>query len=65
MEYKGIRYSIRTRIVRHQWTVAIHPPDDREVADKVVFGDRHQAESMAHAMIDAWIRAHPARASGV
>jgi hypothetical protein len=61
VEYKGIRYSIRTRILRHEWSVAIHPVGG-EVADKIVVGPRPQAELMAHSMIDAWLRVHPSQA---
>jgi hypothetical protein len=59
MEYRGIRYSIRTRIVRHQWSVAIHPAGG-EVAEKVILGARPQAEMVAHSMIDEWLKAHAA-----
>jgi hypothetical protein len=62
MEYKGIRFSIRTGIVRDRWSVAIHPAGG-EVPDKVVVGARPKAESMAHSMIDAWLRAQASRAS--
>jgi hypothetical protein len=55
MEYKGIRYTIRTRIVRNEWCVAIHSADS-EVANKVIIGPRSTAEEAAHAMIDAWLR---------
>jgi hypothetical protein len=56
MEYRGIRYTIRTRIVRHEWRVTIHPADG-EVADRVIIGPRSTAEEAAHAMIDTWLRA--------
>jgi opacity protein-like surface antigen len=36
MEYRGIRYTIRARIERDQWSVAIHP-DDVESAGNVGF----------------------------
>lgn len=57
MEYRGIRYTIRVRVERDQWTVAIHP-DDVEMAGKVVNGPREQAESVAHAMINKWLDRH-------
>ena len=66
MEYRGIRYTIRTRIVRNEWCVAIHPVDG-EVADKVIIGPRSAAEKTAHAMINSWLKAgsrkklHPAK----
>ena len=49
MEYRGIRYTIRTRIERNEWYVAIHP-ESIELPGKVVFGSRelglelHQCE---------------------
>jgi hypothetical protein len=55
VEYRGIRYTIRTRIVRNEWRVAIHPADG-EVADKVIIGPRSTAEKAAHAMINAWLK---------
>jgi hypothetical protein len=58
MEYRGIRYTIRRRIERDEWHVAIHP-DGVEKAGKVVVGSREDAESEATAMIDDWLRRHP------
>jgi hypothetical protein len=55
VEHKGIRYTIRTRIVRHEWCVAVHPADG-DVADKIIVGSRSAAEKAAHAMIDSWLR---------
>jgi hypothetical protein len=57
MEYRGIRYTIRAGIERDQWLVAIHP-GEVEMAGKVVNGDREQAESRAHSMIDKWLNRH-------
>jgi len=57
VEYRGIRYTIRARIERDQWSVAIHP-GDVESAGKVVTGDREQAEALAHSMIDNWLDRH-------
>jgi len=57
MEYRGIRYTIRPRIERDQWIVAIHP-GDVEMAGRVISGDRAQAESLAHAMISEWVDRH-------
>lgn len=57
MEYKGIGYTIRARIERDQWIIAIRP-GDVEMAGKVVNGDRAEAESQAHAMIDKWLDRH-------
>lgn len=55
MEYKGIRYTIRARIEREQWSVAIHPAGI-EMAEKIVTGPRECAESEAHFMVDRWLK---------
>jgi hypothetical protein len=60
MEYRGIRYTIRARIERDQWSVAIHP-GDVESAGKIITGDREQAESLAHSLIDKWLDRHQFR----
>lgn len=57
MEYKGIRYTIRARIERDEWLVAIHP-GDVEMPGKIVSGDREQAETLAHTMINKWLDRH-------
>lgn len=54
MEYKGIRYTIRARIERGEWFVAIHP-SDVEMPGKIVSGDRERAETLAHLMINKWL----------
>ena len=54
MEYRGIRYTIRTRIERDQWSVAIHPAGI-EMKGKVVIGPRSDAELQARALIDSWL----------
>jgi hypothetical protein len=64
MEYRGIRYTIRTRIERQEWYVAIHP-DGVELPGKVVVGLREEAELQAHTMIDDWLRRHPRKHSVV
>lgn len=51
MEYKGIRYTIRTCIVRQQWSIGVHPPN-ADALEKVVKGTRLQAERQAFSMID-------------
>jgi hypothetical protein len=56
VEYKGVRYTIRTRIERNQWAVAIHP-EGVEPIERVYVGVRPKAEKLARAMIDAWLRA--------
>ena len=43
MEYRGIRYTVRARIERDQWVIAIHP-EDVESAGKVINGNREEAE---------------------
>ncbi len=54
MEYRGIRYTIRTRIERDQWSVAIHPAGV-EMKGRVVIGPRSDAELQARALIDSWL----------
>jgi hypothetical protein len=54
MEYRGMRYTIRARIERDQWTVAIYPAGV-EKAGKVISGRREQAELLAHSMIGKWL----------
>jgi len=55
MQYRGIRYTIRTRIERQEWYVAIHPHGVEEPG-KIVAGSREDAESQAQPMIHAWLR---------
>jgi hypothetical protein len=57
MEYRGIRYTVRARVERDQWMVAIHP-GDVEMAGKVINGGREQAETLAHSMINKWLDRH-------
>lgn len=57
MEYRGIRYTVRARVERDQWIVAIHP-GDVEMTGKVIAGDREQAELLAHSMINKWLDRH-------
>lgn len=54
MEYRGVRYTIRARIERDEWLVAIHP-SDKEMPGKIMSGDREQAEMLAHSMINKWL----------
>ena len=54
MEYRGIRYTIRARIEREEWYVAIHP-EGIERHGKVVIGSREKAELRARSMINAWL----------
>ena len=65
MEYRGIRYTVRARIERDQWVVAIHPRHV-ESAGKVINGNRAEAELLAHSMIDKWFERHrPAAAASL
>ena len=57
MEYRGIRYTLRARIERGQWSVAIYPSGD-EMKERVVFGSREEAELRARAMINDWLKRH-------
>jgi len=54
MEYRGIRYTIRTGIERGQYRVVIHP-DGVEVPTSRVFGSAKDAEVYAHRMIIRWL----------
>ena len=53
VEYRGIRYTVRARIERNEWTVSIHPADI-ESHRKIVTGPRERAERLARSMIDRW-----------
>jgi hypothetical protein len=57
VDYRGIRYTIRARIEREQWSVAIHPTGV-EVKGRVVSGPREKAELQARAMINSWLKTH-------
>jgi hypothetical protein len=52
VEYRDIRYTVRARILRDEWTVSIHPADI-ESPRRVVTG-REKAELLAQSMIDRW-----------
>jgi hypothetical protein len=43
MEYREIRYTVRVRIERNEWTESIHPADI-EGARRVVTGPRVRAD---------------------
>jgi len=58
VEFKGVRYTIRTRIVREEWSVTIYPAGV-EMAAKVITGPRENAELLAHSMINTWLARHP------
>jgi hypothetical protein len=53
VEYRGIRYTVRTRIERNEWTVSIHPAGI-EGAQRVVTGPRERTGLLARSMIDRW-----------
>jgi hypothetical protein len=46
VEYRGIRYTVRARGERNEWTVSIHPVDI-ESPRRVVTGHRARAELLA------------------
>jgi hypothetical protein len=58
VEYRGILYTIRVRIEREQWSVAVHP-GGVEIAGKVITGTRKDAELHAHFLIDKWLEKTP------
>jgi hypothetical protein len=62
MQYRGVRYTIRTRIERDEWYVAIHP-GGIELRGKVVVGSRKDAELEAHHMIGYWLHRHAREAN--
>jgi hypothetical protein len=62
MEYREIRYTVRTRIERNEWTVSIHPADI-ESPRRVVSGPRVRAELLARSMIDRWYERAPRSAA--
>jgi hypothetical protein len=53
VEYRGVRYAIRARIERDEWTVSIYPAGI-EGPRRVVTGSRERAELLARSMIDRW-----------
>ena len=55
MDYKGIRYTIRTCIERQKWSIGIHPRD-ADAVEKMVKGTRVEAERQVFSMIDLWRR---------
>jgi hypothetical protein len=63
MEYRKIRYTVRTRIERNEWTLSIHPAGI-EGATRVVTGPRVRAESLARSMIDRWHERTAAKRGG-
>jgi hypothetical protein len=63
VEYRGIRYTIRARLEREQWSVAIHPAGV-EMKGRVVIGSREQAELEARTLINDWLKRHGGKRSG-
>ena len=59
MEYRGIRYTIRTGIERGQYRAAIYP-DGIEVPTNRIFGSPQDAEVYARRMIKRWLEQKPA-----
>jgi hypothetical protein len=51
VEYRGIRYVLRTTIVRRQWRIAVYKHESEPV-ERTVKGSRADAERIARAMID-------------
>jgi hypothetical protein len=57
MEYKDVRYTIRTGIERGQWFIVLHPPGNEfPEEEKKVSGTRKFAEGKARSMINAWLQ---------
>jgi hypothetical protein len=52
---QAIRYTIRVGIVRHEWSVAIHPAGFEPI-ERLVTGKRRLAELRAYSLIDTWLR---------
>jgi hypothetical protein len=61
VEYRDIRYTVRARIERDEWTVSIYPADI-ESPRRVVIG-REEAELLARSMIDRWHETRGAKRS--
>jgi hypothetical protein len=51
VEYRGIRYAVRTSIVRRKWRVAVYI-NENEPVERTVTGSRLDAERVAQVMID-------------
>jgi hypothetical protein len=63
VEYREIRYTVRARIERNEWTVSIHP-GGIEGARRVVTGRRERAELLARSMINRWYERAPRHGGG-
>ena len=58
VEYREIRYTVRVRIERNEWTVSIHPAGI-EGTRRLVNGPRERADLLARSMIDRWYERAP------
>jgi hypothetical protein len=58
MQYREVRYTVRVRIERNEWTVSIHPAGI-EGARRVVTGPRERTDLLARSMIDRWYERAP------
>jgi hypothetical protein len=56
MEYRGVRYAIRTGIARGEWRVAIYPSGNRFPEERTVLGTREDAVTAARSMIRARLK---------
>ena len=51
MEYRGIRYALRTTIVRRQWKIAVYKTES-DTVERTATGSRYEAERVAMDIID-------------
>jgi hypothetical protein len=51
MKYRGVRYALRTGIVRHEWWVAIYIEENEPPVERRVKGSRREAELAAEGII--------------
>jgi hypothetical protein len=56
MEYRGVRYGIRIGINKGSWQLVVYLPDRESPVERPVIGNRQEAESAGHAIIDAWLK---------
>jgi hypothetical protein len=55
MQYRGVRYELRTGIVRHEWKVAIYIEESKPV-QRTVKGSRREAQATVEGIIDRLLR---------
>jgi hypothetical protein len=60
VQYKDIRYTLRTGITPSRWVVVIHPPG-AEPIEKPFEGSRESANLKARTMINAWLKSRAAQ----